>query len=89
MKEETLVAYLKPNLTVKTGDLPSSDEAWKAFAKKKLPHYMVPSYYLILESFPQTANGKLDRKLFPVPPLLLQVKLKVSTTIISVSIMLS
>lgn len=34
---------------------------------KKLPEYMIPTYYLTLEKFPTNANGKVSRKLFPAP----------------------
>lgn len=32
---------------------------------QKMPEYMVPSYYMQLESMPLSANGKLDRKQLP------------------------
>ena len=31
----------------------------------KLPDYMVPQHYLFLETFPLTANGKIDRQALP------------------------
>ncbi|UAA37183.1 amino acid adenylation domain-containing protein [Paraneptunicella aestuarii] len=34
---------------------------------QKLPSYMVPSAIMLLEQWPQTSNGKLDRKALPVP----------------------
>jgi amino acid adenylation domain-containing protein/FkbM family methyltransferase len=34
---------------------------------KKMPDYMVPSYFIPLEKFPVTAAGKVDRRKLPLP----------------------
>ena len=39
----------------------------REYARKKLPEYMVPSYFIILEEFPLTSAGKIDHRSLPLP----------------------
>lgn len=53
-----LAAYIVRGGQVEDGDL-------RAFLKKKLPDYMVPSAFVFLDALPVTPNGKVDRKALP------------------------
>ncbi|BAZ30183.1 amino acid adenylation domain-containing protein [Cylindrospermum sp. NIES-4074] len=60
--EKLLVAYIvsQPEQTLKTEEL-------RSFLQEKLPQYMVPAAFVLLESLPLTINGKVDTRLLPAP----------------------
>jgi len=60
--DKRLVAYL-----VAAKDNTGSIEMLKARLKEALPDYMVPTAFVLLDSMPLSANGKLDRKRLPQP----------------------
>ncbi|MEM9216705.1 MAG: amino acid adenylation domain-containing protein [Cyanobacteria bacterium P01_F01_bin.150] len=57
--DQQLVAYV-------VGNTPNLN-ALRPFLKQQLPDYMVPSAFVVLESLPLTANGKVDRRALPAP----------------------
>jgi len=59
--DKKLIAYL-----VIIGQTISKDEL-RQYLKNKLPEFMVPSFFVILEQFPLTPNGKIDKKALPLP----------------------
>jgi acyl-coenzyme A synthetase/AMP-(fatty) acid ligase/acyl carrier protein len=61
--DKQVVAYVVLALL---GSAPQEAE-WREFLRKKLPDYMVPSAFVVLEKLPLTPNGKVDQKALPVP----------------------
>ena len=48
-------------------DKPANLNILKNYLRRTLPSYMVPRYFVLLEKFPFTSNGKIDKKALPMP----------------------
>ncbi|BAY65333.1 amino acid adenylation domain-containing protein [Calothrix brevissima NIES-22] len=59
---QRLVAYIVP-----TKELKPTISELRSFLETKLPNYMMPAAFVILEALPLTPNGKVDRKALPAP----------------------
>jgi amino acid adenylation domain-containing protein/thioester reductase-like protein len=59
---QRLVAYIVPQLQ----QAPNVMEL-QQFLQQKLPKYMVPSNFVVLEALPLTPNSKVNRKALPAP----------------------
>ncbi|MCP1426501.1 bacitracin synthase 1 [Paenibacillus xylanexedens] len=67
--QDTLCAYVTALQEVNRMDMQS-------FMEARLPGYMIPSYFKVLEQFPLTPNGKIDRQALPRP----EIAVKSETT---------
>jgi len=56
--DKELIAY-----TAGTAEIAELNE----YLKLQLPSYMIPAYYVSLETLPLTSNGKIDKKGLPLP----------------------
>ncbi len=61
--DKRLVAYVVAD----QGQLSTAEI--RRYLKERLPVYMVPSAFVMLEAFPLTPNGKVDRRSLPAPDL--------------------
>jgi amino acid adenylation domain-containing protein len=71
--DQRLVAYVLPAL-----DPPPTALVLRRFAQRKLPEYMLPSAFVLRESWPLSPTGKLDRKALPPPEAVPAVELQSS-----------
>ncbi len=58
--DSRLIAYI-------VGQKDFSLSELREFAKQKLPEYLVPSLFVVLDALPMTPSGKIDRRALPVP----------------------
>ncbi|WP_236721488.1 amino acid adenylation domain-containing protein [Trichormus sp. NMC-1] len=61
--DKRLVAYIIP--TSNKNSPSAISEQIREYLKQKLPNYMVPSAFVVLETFPLTPNGKIDHRALP------------------------
>jgi len=69
-EQKRLVAYIVPQAEGISAQQEQNFIAvteLRQFLKAKLPEYMIPSAFVILESLPLTPNGKIDRRALPAP----------------------
>lgn len=61
--DKRLVAYI----VMASASLKPAAEELRQYLKPKLPPYMLPGAYVMLEKLPLTPNGKVDRRGLPAP----------------------
>jgi amino acid adenylation domain-containing protein len=67
--DKRIVAYIVPKLASEDS-APAVDMAeLRSFLNQKLPDYMVPSAFVLMEALPLLPNGKLNRNGLPAPDL--------------------
>ena len=59
-QEKSLICYYTSSKVL-------TPKEFRAFLGEKLPEYMIPSYFLKIETLPLNFNGKVDRKSLPLP----------------------
>jgi acyl-CoA synthetase (AMP-forming)/AMP-acid ligase II len=61
--DKQIIAYIVPQ------EVAPTTRELRDYLKAKLPDYMVPNAFVMIDSLPLTPNGKLDRKALPIPDL--------------------
>src|SRR5581483_8742511 len=93
--EKRLVAYIVPTRELLAASTNEQDAAsllrsqLRLFLGQRLPEYMLPTHFVLLEHLPLTANGKVDRQALPtddlsqmvVPDLLVETRTPAEETL--------
>ncbi len=67
---EFISAYFVSNARIRISEL-------RSYLAKRLPNYMVPSYFTALDDFPYTPNGKIDKRALPLPKAISSQEMKI------------
>nr|WP_317987176.1 non-ribosomal peptide synthetase [Streptomyces kanamyceticus] len=62
-----LVGYVVPTAVGTNAEVSELASALRDFVRSRLPEFMVPAAVVVLDRFPLTSNGKLDRAALPTP----------------------
>ena len=62
LRPQQLAAYL---VTTDRQRLPAHE--LRNFVKERLPAYMIPATFMVLDQLPSTTSGKVDRRALPIP----------------------
>ncbi|MGE5343536.1 MAG: D-alanine--poly(phosphoribitol) ligase subunit DltA [Candidatus Omnitrophota bacterium] len=71
IKEAMVIPYQNKDLCAYLVSIPQNQTLslthLRDFLQEKLPNYMIPTYFVTLDRFPLTANGKIDVNALPKP----------------------
>ncbi len=65
--ESSIFAYVVLGESVSADSENNLQKNWREYLKSRLPAYMVPAAFIVLEELPMTISGKIDRKSLPIP----------------------
>ncbi len=78
--DKRLVAYVEPRQEPRSknqepgsenlledAELKAQTSALRTYLEERLPAYMVPALFVVMDALPLTPNGKIDRKALPAP----------------------
>jgi amino acid adenylation domain-containing protein len=64
-EEKYICTYIKSKAN--SGENPSILPELKSYLSQRLPDYMLPSFFILIDKIPLTPNGKIDSKALPAP----------------------
>jgi amino acid adenylation domain-containing protein len=65
--DKRLVAYLLTSTQEDSPEPAPTPSSLRSYLKERVPEYMVPSAFVLLDEMPLTPNGKIDRRALPAP----------------------